>query len=141
MNHDSIYSDPISPPTTYLSPVTARVRSGEDGGRAALLVDGVVQSISPEDGLAGGGYWAAMVPDDPPRNALILGLGGGTLARLLHARWGPLPLVGIDDDPAIVEPAARVGWLPRTGLDVVMADAFDYVQTCGQSFDFVAVDL
>src|ERR1700694_3770249 len=131
MNRDSIYSDPISPPTTYLSPVTARVRIGEDGGRAALLVDGVVQSISPEDGLIGGGYWAAMVPDDRPRNALILGLGGGTLARLLQARWGELAIVGVDNDADIVETAARIGWLPRSGLEVVMADAFEYVQTCG----------
>ena len=95
--------------------VPARVRIGEDGGRAALLVDGVVQSISPEDGLAGGGYWAAMVPDDPPRNALILGLGGGTLARLLQARWGDVPMVGVDNDPEIVETAEHVGWLPRSG--------------------------
>src|SRR6202048_1255163 len=123
---------------TGFQPFTSRVRIGEDAGRAALLVDGVVQSISPEDGLIGGGYWAAMVPDDPPRNALILGLGGGTLARLLQARWGLVPIVGIDDDADIVETAARVGWLPRTGLDVVMADAFQYVQTCGRSFDFVA---
>jgi spermidine synthase len=82
-----------------------------------------------------------MVPDDPPRNALILGLGGGTLARLLQARWGQLPMVGVDNDPDIVETAARVGWLPRTGLEVVMADAFEYVQTCSQRFEFIAVDL
>jgi spermidine synthase len=118
-----------------------RVRIGEDSGRAALLVDGVVQSISPEDGLIGGGYWAAMVPDDRLRNALILGLGGGTLARLLQARWGYLPIVGVDDDAAIVETASSIGWLPRSGLEIVMADAFEYVQTCGQRFDFVAVDL
>ena len=118
------------------------MRIGEDGGRAALLVDGVVQSISPEDGLIGGGYWAAMVPDDPPRSALILGLGGGTLARLLHVRWGRLPIVGVDDDADIVETAARVGWLPRTDLEVVMADAFEYVQACAERFDYVvAVDL
>ena len=121
--------------------MTPRVRIGEDGGRAALLVDGVVQSISPEDGLVGGGYWAAMVPDDPPRNALILGLGGGTLARLLQARWGDVPMVGVDNDAEIVEAAARVGWLPRNGLEVVMADAFEYVQTCERRFDFIAVDL
>lgn len=133
----------IGPATTALQPPAPRVRIGEDGGRAALLVDGVVQSISPEDGLIGGagGYWAAMVPDDPPRNALILGLGGGTLATLLHARWGHLPIIGIDDDEAIVETAARVGWLPPHSLEVVLADAFEYVQTCPQSFDFIAVDL
>jgi spermidine synthase len=121
--------------------VSTRVRIGEDGGRSALLVDGVVQSISPEDGLIGGGYWAAMVPDDPPHNALILGLGGGTLARLLQERWGVLPIIGVDNDADIVETAASVGWLPRRGLDIVMADAFEYVQTCDQRFDFVAVDL
>ncbi len=82
-----------------------------------------------------------MVPDDPPRNALILGLGGGTLARLLQVRWGDVPMVGVDDDEEIVETAARVGWLPRTGLEVVMTDAFEYVQTCERRFDFIAVDL
>ena len=66
------------------------VRIGEDSGRAALLVDGVVQSISPADGLVDGGYWAAMVPDERTQRALILGLGGGTLTRLLQARWGDL---------------------------------------------------
>jgi spermidine synthase len=120
----------------------AEVRIGEDGGRTALLVDGVVQSISPEDGLASGGYWAAMVPDDqPPRRALILGLGGGTLARLLHARWGPFPIIGVDDDPAIVELARQVGWLPSEDLQVVEADAFGYVQACKERFDYIALDL
>jgi spermidine synthase len=120
----------------------AEVRIGEDGGRAALLVDGIVQSISPEDGLATGGYWAAMVPDDqPPRQALILGLGGGTLARLLHARWGTFPIVGVDDDPTIVELARQEGWLPTENLEVVEADAFAYVQACERRFDYIAVDL
>jgi spermidine synthase len=139
MKHRPIYSDAI----TRADPETAavRVRIGEDGGRAALLVDGVVQSISPEDGLAGGGYWAAMVPDDPPRNALILGLGGGTIARLVRTRWGEVPIVGVDDDAEIVETAGRVGWLPSNGLELVMADAFEYVQTCERRFDFIAVDL
>jgi spermidine synthase len=118
------------------------VRIGEDGGRAALLVDGVVQSISPQDGLQAGGYWAAMVPaDHRPRNALILGLGGGTVARLLQARWGDLRIVGVDDDASIVATAQSVGWLPTVGIDVVVADAFAYVQTCQERFDYVAVDL
>ena len=122
--------------------LTPQVRIGEDAGRAALLVDGVVQSISLEDGLADGGYWAAMVPDARPRRALILGLGGGTLARLLHARWGGnVRIVGVDDDALIVETAQAAGWLAVPGLEVVLCDAFTYVQAARERFDYVAVDL
>jgi spermidine synthase len=117
------------------------VRIGDDGGRAALLVNGVVQSISPVDVLSDGGYWAAMLPDIRPRAALILGLGGGTLAQLLQARWGAERIVGVDDDPEILGIAREVGWLPLEGLEVVVADAFAYVQTCHERFDYIAVDL
>ena len=117
------------------------MRIGEDGGRAALLVNGVVQSISPQDVLVDGGYWAAMLPDDRPRRALILGLGGGTLARLLQARFGEVAMVGVDDDAAILGMAEEVGWLPREGLTIVVDDAFEYVQTCHERFDYIAVDL
>ena len=131
MTHDS------RPATT-----PSEVRIGEDAGRSALLVDGVVQSISPEDGLATGGYWAAMVPPDRPSRGLVLGLGGGTLVRLLYARWGTFPVVGVDDDATIVEVANSAGWLPRAPeLQVVLADAFEFVQTCTERFDYVAVDL
>jgi spermidine synthase len=121
--------------------LTTRIQIGEDGGRAALLVDGVVQSISPEDGLIDGGYWAAMVPSERPRRALILGLGGGTLSRLLQVRWGELRIVGVDDDLSILETANAVGWLPLRGLEIVVADAFEYVKSCAERFDYVAVDL
>src|ERR1700736_5815786 len=105
----------IGQATTEIQELLSRVRIGEDGGRAALLVDGVVQSISPEDGLIDGGYWAAMVPDERPRAALILGLGGGTVSRLLQMRWGDLRIVGVDDDVSVLETANSVGWLPLRG--------------------------
>ncbi len=119
------------------------MRIGEDAGRTALLVDGVVQSISPEDGLARGGYWAAMVPPLAPTRALILGFGGGTIAQLLRARWGEqVEIVGVDDDIAIVETARAVGWLGDSDyVHMVYADAFEYVRTCQERFDYVAIDL
>jgi spermidine synthase len=120
------------------------VRVGKDGGRAALLVNGIVQSISPLDGLATGGYWAAMVPEDRPRTALILGLGGGTLARLLQARWRDVQLVGVDDDEAVLTLATEIGWLPTTAdnLRVVRGDAFAYLRgSANERFEFIAVDL
>jgi len=91
--------------------------------------------------LADGGYWAAMVPIDRPRRGLVLGLGGGTLVRLLHLRWGAFPIVGIDDEPAILDVARSAGWLPLDELEIVVCDAFEYVQGCQERFDYVAVDL
>jgi spermidine synthase len=117
------------------------VRVGDDSGRAALLVNGVVQSISPADVLTDGGYWAAMLPDIRPHRGLILGLGGGTLAQLLQARWGAERIVGVDDDVQILSVARDMGWLPSQGLEVVVADAFAYMQTCTLRFDYIAVDL
>ena len=133
------FTTPRSVPEAF--PSSRVIRIGEDDGRAVLLVDGVVQSISPEDGLAYGGYWAAMLPDEPPRQALILGLGGGTLARLLQARWGALRIVGVDVDDGLLEIARGAGWLPSLGLEVVVGDAFVYVESCRERFDYIAVDL
>jgi spermidine synthase len=57
-------------------------------------------------------------------------------------RWGPLPIVGVELDPAVV-------WLARRefGLDdlphlhIVTADAFAWVARCDQTFDAICVDL
>lgn len=115
------------------------VRLGVDRGRPAVLADGVVQSVAPS--AAAGGYWEAMLPDHRPRRALLLGVGGGTLAHLLVGRFGPLPIVGVDDDPRMLSLARAVfGPLPP-GVDLVLADAFTFVARCAGRFDYVAVDL
>ncbi len=115
------------------------VRLGVDRGRPAVLADGVVQSVAPS--AAAGGYWESMLPDHRPRRALLLGFGGCTLAHLLARRFGPLPIVGVDDDPRMVALArGAFGPLPP-GVDLVLADAFTFVEPCVGRFDYVAVDL
>lgn len=115
------------------------VRLGEDRGRPALLVNGVVQSVAPA--AAAGGYWEGMLPANRPGRALLLGLGGGTLAHLLVRRFGAVSMVGIDDDPAVVALArSAFGPLPPS-LAVVLADAFAFVAGCRERFDYIAVDL
>ncbi len=115
------------------------VRVGEDRGRPALLVNGVVQSVAPA--AAASGYWAAMLPAHRPRRALLLGFGGGTIAHLLTARFGDVPIVGVDAEPAVVAVARTAfGPLPPA-LQIVIADARDLVHGCAGRFDYVAVDL
>ena len=119
------------------------VREGEDDGRRVLLVDGVVQSVL--DDAAEAGYWGAMIPDTCPERALILGLGGGTIVRLLHARFGPGPIVGIDVDGDVLAFARReLTLLLNPELELFEADAFDYVDAAvdqGEHFDYACVDL
>ena len=118
-----------------------RVELVDDGGRPALAIDGAVQSVAVGATDAPGGYWAAMLPDVPPRDALLLGLGGGTVAHLLVRAFGPLPIVGVDDDPAVLALARTAFDLDQPHLEIVAADAFAYVAGGRRQFDFVCVDL
>lgn len=116
------------------------VRVGEDDGRPVLLVNGAVQSVLADDP---DGYWVRMVPDVKPRRALLLGLGAGTVARLLHERFGEVPMVGVDDDEAVVD-LARELLRDLPALTIEQGDAFEYVEravSAGERFDYVAVDL
>jgi spermidine synthase len=114
----------------------------DDDGRTVLLVGDVIQSVSPLDAERWGSYWAAMVPPFPPQRVLVLGLGGATLPHLIVKRWGAGALMtGVDDDPAVLNVAAQAGWLRVAGLQPVCADAFAFVRTCRDRFDYIGVDL
>jgi spermidine synthase len=118
-----------------------RLRIGKDDGQRALLVDGVVQSVAVEPTGEVVGYWSALLPDRRPRRALVLGLGGGTLVHLLHRRFGPLPVFGVEMDAEVLETARRAFGLDLPLLTVVEQDAFVYVERCDDRFDYICVDL
>jgi spermidine synthase len=116
------------------------VRLGEDQGRPVLLVDGTVQSVLADDP---DGYWSRMVPAVKPRRAVLLGLGGGTIARLLHDRFGEVPTVGVDNDRGVVD-FARELLRDLPDVEIVHEDAFAYVERAvrrSEHFDYAAVDL
>lgn len=118
-----------------------RLRVIDDEGRSALVVQGAVVSVMVRGGEPPVGYWAAMLPDRRPRSVLLLGVGGGTLAHLLSSRYSDIDIVGIDRDAEMIEFARHRFGLGLPNLEIVIADAFDYVGRCERSFDYVAVDL
>src|SRR5262249_32318989 len=86
--------------------------------------------------------WDAMLPTERPANLLILGLGGGTIAALAAARWGHLPITGVERDPAIARLALQeFGLAAAPHVQVIVADAFAYVRECRERFEAIAVDL
>lgn len=112
-----------------------------EDGRKVLRVDGVIQSVGVDTSHIPD-VWDAFLPDTPPASALILGLGGGTIAALMTRRWGALPIVGVEYDPAVAHLARTefgLGTMPN--VEIVVGDAFDYVRRCDRRFDVICVDL
>ncbi|HEX2346793.1 MAG TPA: class I SAM-dependent methyltransferase, partial [Ktedonobacterales bacterium] len=124
-----------------------------------LLVGGVTQSISlPDDDDMGnddprGDYWALMLPSaSSPRDALLLGLGGGTVATLLARRCPTARMIGVERDAEVLTLARDLFGLERLpNLRIIEADAFDWMaaQFGGDSapledatrYDLICVDL
>ena len=138
-------------------PVTTSSRAGWG---TALEVGGVVQSVSVPAGVAGldadpsgeprpgpaGGYWGLMWPSGSPRRALLLGLGGGTVAALLAHRSPGVAIVGVERDPSVLAVArSMLGLDAVPGLRVVQADAFtwaaEHAATELEAYDLICLDL
>src|SRR5918995_1750289 len=87
----------------------------EDGRRSLILNDGhAVHSVYDPDELLTGGPWDYFmvapqmvegVAQPEPRDVLLIGLAGGTVARQLTAAYGSIPIVGVEIDPEINDAA------------------------------------
>ena len=117
------------------------------GGGLALEVNGVVQSVTVgERGPDDAGYWGLMIPPERPEQALLLGLGGGTVAALLAKVYPGCEIVGIEREASVLATArAELGLDEIPGLRVVEADAFAWVGEHARSepgtYDYIALDL
>lgn len=72
------------------------------------------------------------------RNSLILGLGGGTAAKLVRKFWPGAKITGVDIDPAIVELGEKYLGLKEDDVDIKIGDASKFISG---KYDLVIVDL
>ena len=129
-------------------PLPVRTVARKDG-RLALEVGNVTQSVTlPEDEADEEvqGYWPLMLPERCPRRALLLGLGGGTLAALLARRCPGVAIVGVERNTEVLVVARREFGLDALAeLEVVESDAFAWVEEHASSepasFDLICLDL
>ena len=132
---------PATGATVARQVLEARPVARVEDGRKVLRVGGVIQSVEVDERYTAD-VWDAMLPRRRPASALILGLGGGSIAKLMTRRWGRLPITGIERDPAVVALARREFGLDQFDhLTVVTADAFVWTRMCEQTFDAICVDL
>jgi len=121
------------------------VRSGARG--RTLRVDGTYASYYEPGSAATGSVWDALAAPllllPPARRArvLILGLGGGSVARLVRALAPRAAIVGVEFDAEVLRAARRWFALDELGVDVVHGDAYDFLRRSRRCFDVVIDDV
>jgi spermidine synthase len=78
---------------------------------------------------------------DEPRSLLMLGLAGGTTLRILRHLLPSCRFTAIDIDGEIISLARRHMALDDTGAEVIIGDAYEWLQKNHRTFDVVIDDI
>jgi spermidine synthase len=122
-----------------------RIRTSRRG--RALEIDGTFASFVPHAGVATGSVWDALVapllalPPARRRAVLILGLGGGSAARIVRTIAPDARIVGVEFDRAVVAAARRHLELDALRIEVVCDDARAVLLRERRRFDLVIDDV
>ncbi len=79
---------------------------------------------------------------EPPANALMIGLGGGSLAKFMYRKLPQTRVRIVEVDAAVVDVAQRYFALPRDGerLEIVIDDGAVHVGNASQPVDALLID-
>ncbi len=131
----------------FNSPISGKIEVVQEGLERRLMVGGLAQSINYDAPDVEERVWGELVESltvnrkSQIENALILGLGGGTVAHLLTKKFGPIPIDAVELDPVIVEVGKKFFDLGRlSNLNIVVGNAVDFVKNSRQ-YDLIIVDL
>jgi len=113
----------------------------------ALRIDGTFASWWTPGSEVTGGVWDALaapvllLPPARRRSLLVLGLGGGSVARVLRALAPGARIIGVERDRGVLRAARRGLGLGALGVEVVVADARSYLSRLRQRFDLIVEDV
>jgi len=78
------------------------------------------------------------------KKCLIVGMGGGGIAKLVRQYWPDSEIIGVDVDLVMVDLGRKYLNLDKTGAKVVIADAYEYMANVtknSEKWDLVCVDV
>lgn len=125
----------------------SRIEVRESVRGRELCVDGTFASLWRPGRATTGSVWDALaapllsLPHGRCGSVLLLGLGGGSAARLARALLPDARIVGVERDPQVIKAAREHFELDALGLEVVLADARSYLVRGKEKFDAVLEDV
>ncbi len=125
----------------FKSKLNTQIQIVNYGGRLRLDMGGLIQSGRLIESIWNTGFKKLLSKDFSPNKVLILGFGAGSVASLIHRKWPQALITGIEIDPVVIKIATdyfKAKQIP--GLEVINADAFDYVSKLKSDYDLVIVD-
>ncbi|RSK46133.1 spermidine synthase [Hymenobacter perfusus] len=135
---------------SYVVPLTRRLPSEHSGWLEVTLHRGHKELNTAEANYSYGSlervlrYGLLFAPIGAQEPALVLGLGGGSVIKLLRQERGlTAPITALELDAAVIEVAAtEFGVRPDAQLRIICADALAWVaQAPAAAFGLVVVDL
>lgn len=121
------------------------VRVGPRG--RTLRIDGTFASYYEPGIPITGSVWDALaaplllLPPLRRRRILVLGLGGGSAARVLRALAPRARIAGVECNGDVVRVARRWLDLDSVGVEVIRADALGFLAQSRRRFDFIVEDI
>ncbi len=116
-------------------------------GGLALSVDGTFASWYAPGMQTTRGVWDALaaplllLAPERRRSVLVLGLGGGSAARVVRALAPNAVITGVEYDADVVAAARKHFALDELHIEVIVADARDFLRSEKRSFDFIIDDI
>ena len=122
------------------------IRVIEDSGTRKLTIDGYTQSQNVRlDGSVGYPLWEKMIPPETFLNedsrVLLLGLGAGTLSKIITKKFGAVTIDGVEIDPLVVEIGKKYFSMNEPNLNIIISDGVEFVKNARFKYDFICVDI
>lgn len=83
----------------------------------------------------------ALAYREPPKNALIIGMGGGTISKYLKKYYPDLEIINVEMDPVVVDVAKRFfNFVETPSNRIVVMDGRRFLRRSGEKYDLIFLD-
>lgn len=124
------------------SPINGRIQVVKVFGDIKLMVGGLPQSSRLVKKIWDAALKKLKRERFTPKDVLVLGVAGGSALELLSYYWPGAKITGVEIDPVMLRLGKKYFHLANIpNLDIIEADAQDFVEKTEEVFDMVLVDL